>query len=73
MCLVLVGFLLVRIVFAQEASSSLVEGVDVLPDGELIVEDVGVGSEVVVDEVVGGYRDWETDRKSTRLNSSHRL
>ena len=20
---------------------------------------------------VGGYRDWETDRKSTRLNSSH--
>ena len=21
----------------------------------------------------GGYRDWETDRKSTRLNSSHRL
>ena len=20
-----------------------------------------------------GYRDWETDRKSTRLNSSHRL
>ena len=20
----------------------------------------------------GGYRDWETDRKSTRLNSSHR-
>ena len=22
---------------------------------------------------VGVYRDWETDRKSTRLNSSHRL
>ena len=21
--------------------------------------------------VVAGYRDWETDRKSTRLNSSH--
>ena len=21
---------------------------------------------------VNGYRDWETDRKSTRLNSSHR-
>ena len=21
----------------------------------------------------GAYRDWETDRKSTRLNSSHRL
>ena len=26
-----------------------------MPDGELIVEDVGVGSEVVVDEVVGGF------------------
>ena len=24
-------------------------------------------------EVIEGYRDWETDRKSTRLNSSHRL
>ena len=24
-------------------------------------------------EYEGGYRDWETDRKSTRLNSSHRL
>ena len=23
--------------------------------------------------VFGPYRDWETDRKSTRLNSSHRL
>ena len=21
--------------------------------------------------IAGGYRDWETDRKSTRLNSSH--
>ena len=21
----------------------------------------------------GGYRDWETDRKSTRLNSSHEI
>ena len=25
------------------------------------------------DKVAGNYRDWETDRKSTRLNSSHRL
>ena len=23
------------------------------------------------ESLVGGYRDWETDRKSTRLNSSH--
>ena len=25
----------------------------------------------LLDMVVGVYRDWETDRKSTRLNSSH--
>ena len=25
------------------------------------------------DHIVRTYRDWETDRKSTRLNSSHRL
>ena len=25
----------------------------------------------VDDAPYGGYRDWETDRKSTRLNSSH--
>ena len=24
------------------------------------------------EEELEGYRDWETDRKSTRLNSSHR-
>ena len=24
-----------------------------------------------VESVISGYRDWETDRKSTRLNSSH--
>ena len=33
---------------------------------------------VIEEELIGmesecGYRDWETDRKSTRLNSSHRL
>ena len=22
-------------------------------------------------DILNGYRDWETDRKSTRLNSSH--
>ena len=26
----------------------------------------------VEDDLSGVYRDWETDRKSTRLNSSHR-
>ena len=25
-----------------------------------------------IDQWAGSYRDWETDRKSTRLNSSHR-
>ena len=27
----------------------------------------------IVNRISNGYRDWETDRKSTRLNSSHRL
>ena len=26
-----------------------------------------------LDKDVTGYRDWETDRKSTRLNSSHEI
>ena len=26
---------------------------------------------IIKDNVGSGYRDWETDRKSTRLNSSH--
>ena len=29
--------------------------------------------ETVRKDMVMAYRDWETDRKSTRLNSSHRL
>ena len=31
------------------------------------------GSKVLIRGNQHGYRDWETDRKSTRLNSSHRL
>ena len=27
----------------------------------------------IIGTVLSFYRDWETDRKSTRLNSSHRL
>ena len=30
-------------------------------------------SVVYADGILREYRDWETDRKSTRLNSSHRL
>ena len=37
---------------------------------ESIVDAVAEGDRVTL---VGYYRDWETDRKSTRLNSSHRL
>ena len=34
--------------------------------------DYGLNSGVIARNIVdGGYRDWETDRKSTRLNSSH--
>ena len=31
---------------------------------------IGLGA-IMLSEVGAGYRDWETDRKSTRLNSSH--
>ena len=37
----------------------------------VVVVVVGTGVVLVVVVVVGCYRDWETDRKSTRLNSSH--
>ena len=30
-------------------------------------------SDVIHIDGIGGYRDWETDRKSTRLNSSHEI
>ena len=34
---------------------------------------MGVGTAVkMLQRILGAYRDWETDRKSTRLNSSHR-
>ena len=29
------------------------------------------GLKYIESEYMGTYRDWETDRKSTRLNSSH--
>ena len=35
---------------------------------------VGLGLQLLDDKIgIERYRDWETDRKSTRLNSSHRL
>ena len=39
----------------------------------LVVWQTGSGtqSNMNVNEVIASYRDWETDRKSTRLNSSH--
>ena len=27
---------------------------------------------IPINDIIAKYRDWETDRKSTRLNSSHR-
>ena len=49
------------------------DSVGVVGDGG-VVGVVGVGGLVVLGVfggLVGLYRDWETDRKSTRLNSSH--
>ena len=38
---------------------------------EFIIDDVGDKRYVYVHDKDCAYRDWETDRKSTRLNSSH--
>ena len=40
---------------------------------DLVVEVFVVGYDEGGDEVESVYRDWETDRKSTRLNSSHEI
>ena len=41
--------------------------------GELTLEQIAVKYDVPMDwvDTAFAYRDWETDRKSTRLNSSH--
>ena len=35
------------------------------------LKNLNIESEIINGSVSGEYRDWETDRKSTRLNSSH--
>ena len=40
-------------------------------DGKIVNIGDAVGFKCDIEQ--WGYRDWETDRKSTRLNSSHRL
>ena len=49
---------------ADENTIKLEEGVDALFD---------LSNRHVTGNAAISYRDWETDRKSTRLNSSHRL
>ena len=41
-------------------------------DGKTVVIHPRLNGVLEWDKIVLGYRDWETDRKSTRLNSSHR-
>ena len=40
------------------------------PNNKVTVDELISGNDAFKD---GGYRDWETDRKSTRLNSSHEI
>ena len=46
-----------------------------IPDGsvDLILTDPPDGTTACKWDSVNSYRDWETDRKSTRLNSSHEI
>ena len=60
--------------FAELDENNKVIRVIVVHNNELLVD--GVESEekgIAFCQALFGYRDWETDRKSTRLNSSHRL
>ena len=44
----------------------------VLEEGKSIVRNFPVEENIILENEEQVYRDWETDRKSTRLNSSHR-
>ena len=59
--------------FLVEAPS-IHEAIEVFADskyGHLILVDESYIDEAKLEGYIGEYRDWETDRKSTRLNSSH--
>ena len=62
----------------ESATTSLGDGVKGVGEsfkgvGAIVSAQGGVMGEAfgALGDSVGGYRDWETDRKSTRLNSSH--
>ena len=67
-----------NIKFGLEARDSILRGVNKLsnavkctlgPKGRnVIIRDIDGSPHITKN---GAYRDWETDRKSTRLNSSH--
>ena len=56
----------------NESFEATIKGQKVRLD-ELYENNVDVLYNDYTQEMAGWYRDWETDRKSTRLNSSHRL
>ena len=60
-------------VIGDEREPKVTAGVLTVPTGQFH-SDVGLATTYIVGAYGGscGYRDWETDRKSTRLNSSHR-
>ena len=67
---ILLGFKTVNIQFAIKTAMAitvLAAVVAILPYPQITHD------KLLVSIFGGSYRDWETDRKSTRLNSSHRL
>ena len=44
-----------------------------LASASAVMSDIDLEAGVAILDIGARYRDWETDRKSTRLNSSHRL
>ena len=64
---------------ARIAELGRIEDSSEAPKAMKMVEELLADTQIVVDhleechDIATEYRDWETDRKSTRLNSSHRL
>ena len=57
--------------YLEDAAKHIMDSIPGLARADLIFQDLVDLDEPVVIFDTTTYRDWETDRKSTRLNSSH--
>ena len=57
---------------SSQRSDAVIAAVSSTMDTTSVVANPAPGTSVITASSAPAYRDWETDRKSTRLNSSHR-